>query len=208
LQSIARLKRRIDHYRLLTDDAEVMAVITPRPLTKFDYWQLPEAGPRYQLINGDLYMAPAPNRFHQDISRTIQFEILKYLEREPRGLIYNAPFDVVLTDLNVFQPDLAFFSRERREVLTEKGAEGSPDLVVEILSARTAKLDLDQKRLVYARTGVSELWIVDPDKLEILVFDLRVDPDVPAATLRQNDVLRSQFLPGFELPVRTAFQRF
>ena len=185
-----------------------MAVITPRPLTKFDYWQLPEAGPRYQLINGDLYMAPAPNRFHQDISRTIQFEILKYLEREPRGLIYNAPFDVVLTDLNVFQPDLAFFSRERREVLTEKGAEGSPDLVVEILSARTAKLDLDQKRLVYARTGVSELWIVDPDKLEILVFDLRADPDVPAATLRQNDVLRSQFLPGFELPVRTAFQRF
>jgi Uma2 family endonuclease len=185
-----------------------MPVVKPRPLTKFDYWQLPDAGPRYQLINGDLYMAPAPNRFHQDISRTIQFEILKYLEREPGGIVYNAPFDVVLTDINVFQPDLAFFSKERRKVLTEKGAEGAPDLVVEVLSPSTAPLDLDQKRVVYARTGVSELWIVDPDKLEVQVYDLRRDPDVPAATLRENDVLRSQFLPGFELPVRTALQRF
>jgi Uma2 family endonuclease len=53
------------------------------------------------------------------------------------------PFDVILTDLNVFQPDLAFFSRERRNVLTDKGAEGAPDLVIEILSARP---DIDQKR--------------------------------------------------------------
>jgi Uma2 family endonuclease len=153
-------------------------------------------------------MAPVPNRFRQDISRTIHFEILKYLERGPGGIIYNTPFDVVLTDINVFQPDLAYFSKERRQVLTEKGAEGAPDLVVEILSASTARLDLDQKRVVYARTGVSELWIVDPDKLEIQVFDLRVDPDVPAATSRQNDLLRSRFLPGIELPVSTVFQRF
>ena len=201
------MKCGIDHRRGLTD-AEEMAVTKPRPLTKFDYWQLPETGPRYQLINGDLYTAPAPNRFHQDISRTIEFEILKYLEREPRGIIYNAPFDVVLTDLNVFQPDLAFFSRERRNILKEKGAEGPPDLVVEILSASTARLDIDQKRVVYARTGVSELWIVDPDNFEIQVFDLRVNPDLPAVTLRQNDLLGSRFLPGFELPVSTVFQRF
>ena len=153
-------------------------------------------------------MAPAPNRFHQDISRTIQFEILKYLERQPCGIIYDAPFDVVLTDVNVFQPDLAFFSDERRKVLTDKGAEGAPDLVVEILSPNTARLDLDQKRIVYVRSGVSDLWIVDPDKLEIQVFDLHADPEAPAATLRQNDILRSRFLPGFELPVRTVFQRF
>jgi Uma2 family endonuclease len=150
-------------------------------------------------------MAPAPNRFHQDISRTIEFDILKYLEREPRGIIYDAPFDVVLTDLNVFQPDLSFYSQERRNVLTDKGAEGAPDLVVEILSA---SLDVDQKRVVYARTGVSELWIVDPDNFEIQVFDLRVDPDLPAVTLRQNDLLRTRFLPGFELPVSTVFRRF
>jgi hypothetical protein len=71
-------------------------------------------------------MAPGRNRFHQDISRTIQFEILKYLEAEPVGILYDAPFDVVLTDINVFQPDLAFFSERRRHFLTDKGAEGAP----------------------------------------------------------------------------------
>jgi hypothetical protein len=96
-----------------------MAQVTARPLTKYDYGILPEAGPRYQLINGNLFMAPAPNRFHQDISRTIQFEMMKYLEVQPVGIVYNAPFDVVLTDINVFQPDLAFFS-ERHAVLSQK----------------------------------------------------------------------------------------
>jgi Uma2 family endonuclease len=84
-------------------------------------------------------------------------------EREPRGIIYDAPFDLILTDLIVFQPDLAFFSRKRRNSLTDNVAEGAPDLVVEILSASTARLDIDQQLVVYARTGVSELWIIDPD---------------------------------------------
>jgi Uma2 family endonuclease len=151
----------------------LMVQVTPRPLTKYDYWVLPEAGPRYQLINGNLFMAPAPNRFHQDISRSIQFQMMKYLEVKPAGIIYNAPFDVVLTDINVFQPDLAFFSERRQRFLTEKGAEGAPDLVVEILSPTTANLDLDQKRVVYSRAGVDELWIVDPLGEEIRVYHLR-----------------------------------
>jgi hypothetical protein len=67
-----------------------MAQVTSRPLTKYDYWVLPEAGPRYQLINGNLFMAPPSNRFHQDISRTIQFEMMKYLEVQPVGIVYDA----------------------------------------------------------------------------------------------------------------------
>jgi Uma2 family endonuclease len=185
-----------------------MAQTTTRPLTKYDYWELPEAGPRYQLINGDLFMAPAPNRFHQDISRTIQFEIMKYLEAEPVGILYDAPFDVVLTDINVFQPDLAFFSEQRRHFLTDKGAEGAPDLVVEILSPKTAHLDLEQKRLVYARTGVDELWVVDPEGEEVRVYLFREDPDLPKVILRSGDLLKTSRLPGFELSVQKIFERF
>jgi Uma2 family endonuclease len=185
-----------------------MAQTTARPLTKYDYWELPEAGPRYQLINGDLFMAPAPNRFHQDISRTIQFEIMKYLEAEPVGILYDAPFDVVLTDINVFQPDLAFFSEQRRHFLTDKGAEGAPDLVVEILSPKTAHLDLEQKRLVYARTGVDELWVVDPEGEEVPVYLFREDPDLPKVILRSGDLLKTSRLPGFELSNQKIFERF
>jgi hypothetical protein len=62
---------------LLRADHEVWCMaLTAGPLTEYDYWVLPESGPRYQLINGNLFMAPAPNRFHQDISRTIQFEMI------------------------------------------------------------------------------------------------------------------------------------
>lgn len=185
-----------------------MDQVTARLLTKYDYWALPEAGPQYQLINGDLFMAPAPNRFHQDISRTIQFEMMKYLEAQPVGIVYDAPFDVILTDTNVFQPDLAFFSERRRRFLTEKGAEGAPDLVVEILSPKTAHLDLGQKRVVYARTGVDELWVVDPEGEEVRVYHLRRDPDLPQAILRSGDVLKTSLLPGFEVSVKKIFQRF
>jgi Uma2 family endonuclease len=185
-----------------------MAQVTARPLTKYDYWVLPESGPRYQLINGNLFMAPAPNRFHQDISRTIQFEMMKYLEVQPVGIVYDAPFDVVLSDINVFQPDLAFFSERRRRFLTEKGAEGSPDLVVEILSPKTAHLDLDQKRVVYSRAGVDELWIVDPAGEEVRVYHLREDPNLPKVILSSGDVLKTSLLPGFEISVKKIFQRF
>ncbi|MBV8070469.1 MAG: Uma2 family endonuclease [Acidobacteriaceae bacterium] len=186
-----------------------MAHATVPPLTKYDYWELPEAGPQYQLINGDLFMAPAPNRFHQDISRTILFEMMKFLEGQPAlGIVYDAPFDVVLTDLNVLQPDLAFFSERRRRFLTEKGAEGAPDLVVEILSPSTAHFDLDQKRVVYARTGVDELWIVDPEGEEVRIYHFREDADLPRLVLRSGDAIKTSLLPGFEIAVKKIFQRF
>jgi len=122
--------------------------------------------------------------------------------------LYNAPFDVVLTDINVFQPDLAFFSERRRPFLTEKGAEGAPDLVVEILSRKTAHLDLDHKRLVYARTGVDELWVVDPEEEEVRVYLFREDPDLPKVILRSGDLLKTSRLPRFELSVQKIFKLF
>ena len=104
------------------------------PLTAEDYRLLPEAGPRYQLIEGDLFMAPAPNRYHQDISGYIHFLLRAYLEKHRVGKLYGAPFDVFLDEINVYQPDLVFISKQNFSVLTDAGAVGAPDLVVEILS--------------------------------------------------------------------------
>src|SRR5215212_8445354 len=132
------------------------------PLTVEDYRLLPDGGPRYQLIEGDLYMAPAPNRFHQDISANI-FELVRaYVVRHRNGKVYYAPFDVYLDEINVHQPDILFVCNKNR-ILTDAGAEGAPDFVVEILSPKTAHLDTKSKRQVYARSGVKEFWIVDPD---------------------------------------------
>jgi Uma2 family endonuclease len=123
-----------------------MALAQEALFTRSDYQFLPESGPRYQVIEGQLCIAPAPNRCHQDISRNIEFILLKYLEKHPIGKMYHAPFDVYLDDHNVFQPDIAIFSNQRLPVLTDAGAEGAPDFVVEILSPRTAQSDRVPKR--------------------------------------------------------------
>ncbi len=113
------------------------------PLTVEDYRSLPETGPRYQLIEGDLYMAPVPNRFHQEISRNLQFKLHAYLRQTGIGKLFNAPFDVYLDETNVFQPDLLVVLNDRLGTLTEAGAEGPPNFVVEILSPKTRRLDLE-----------------------------------------------------------------
>ncbi|SRR5258705_483411 len=183
-----------------------MLKMVPRPLTVHDYREMPEGPPYYQLIDGELQMSPSPNREHQEILTRIFAAFVRYLDKHPRaGRLYVAPFDVYLTDLNVYQPDLVFISSERRNILSDQGAEGAPDLVVEILSPRTAKADRGVKRDIYARTGVQELWIVDPDREQVQVYDLPQNADAPAATYSKRQKLRSGVLPKLVIPIASIF---
>jgi Uma2 family endonuclease len=184
-----------------------MAWVEDVLITSADYQLLPETGPRYQVIEGHLCMAPAPNLYHQDISRNIEFVLLKYLEKHPLGTLYHAPFDVYLDNHNVYQPDIAHFSNERRSRLTDAGAEGAPNFVVEILSPRTAQLDREPKRRVYAGAGVEELWIVDPTKQSIEVFLLPEDVNEPAAIHTAKARFTSACFPGLTFRGTQIFSR-
>jgi Uma2 family endonuclease len=177
------------------------------PLTVENYKLLPETGPRYQLIQGDLYMAPAPNRFHQEISRNLQFELHSYLKGNPIGKLFNAPFDVYLDEVNVFQPDIIIVLNERLRILTEEGAEGAPDLVVEILSPKTRRLDLVNKKQEYARAGVNELWIIDPEVRTITIHRFAPDGTEQVRLINEEGTLSTALLPGFSLVARTIFER-
>jgi Uma2 family endonuclease len=172
-----------------------------------DYQLLPETGPRYQVVEGELCMAPAPNRYHQDISRNIEFLLLKYLEKYPRGKLYHAPFDVYLDKYNVFQPDILFVATERLAVLSDRGAEGAPNLVIEILSTRTADLDRETKRKVYARTGVEELWVIDPWEQTIGVYHLQKDATKPAAVHKAKNTFTSPQFPGLKISAAEILKR-
>jgi len=175
------------------------------PLTVEDYRLLPEAGPRYQLIEGDLFMAPAPNRFHQDISGNIFLLIAGYLKKHRIGKAYCAPFDVYLDESNVVQPDVLFVSK-KNDILTAAGAEGAPDFIVEILSPKTAFLDKKSKRRVYARSGVKELWIIDPDIKTIQVYFLQKDAERPATNYTEKDTLTSPHFPGLKFKATEIFK--
>ena len=176
-------------------------------VTADDYRAMPETGPRYQLIEGELIMSPAPNRYHQDISRNLEFLLLKYLEKHPVGKIYDAPFDVYLTRYNVFQPDILFVANDRLAILTEAGASGAPNLVIEILSARTATLDKESKRKVYAREGVEEMWLLDPALKTVAVYRLQERPAEPLAIHGLKDKLETICFPGLKLRVKDLFRQ-
>ena len=184
-----------------------MQAVQMEPLTVEDYRMMPEAGPRYQLVEGELFMAPAPNRFHQDISLNIVLMVGGYLEKHPIGKLYEAPFDVYLDEFNVHQPDIVFIAKANYEILTDAGAEGAPDFIVEILSPKTAFLDKKAKRKVYARAGVKELWFVDPDTRMVHVYFLQNDPDHPAATYGEKDTFSSPHFPSLKIRVARIFKR-
>ena len=181
-----------------------MGTLAP-PITVEDYKVLPETGPRYQLVEGSLEMAPAPNRFHQDISRNIEFAILQWINTGGGGKVYDAPFDVYLDDTNVFQPDIAFISPENLGILTAAGAEGAPDLIVEILSPSNRALDLGPKKKLYARFGVKELWMIDPEPRTISKYSLRDDAQNPIETISESGFLESDLLPGLKIAGAEAF---
>lgn len=184
-----------------------MSIASNDRLTAEDYRALPEGGQQYQLIEGDLHMAPAPNRFHQDILLNIAVIIAKFMETHPVGKLYPAPFDVYLNNENVFQPDLVFIARENYRVLTDAGVEGVPDLAIEILSPRTAKLDRTAKRPVYAKSGVKELWLVDPEATTVAVYYLQQNASQPASVYSTADQFTSGFFPGLVFSVAEIFKR-
>src|SRR5437763_379166 len=96
-------------------------------LTVDNFMALPECSTPCQLIEGEIHMAPAPHRFHQGIAFNLVAILAAYLDKHPIGKVYFAPVDVVLTEHNVFQPDLLFIRNENLSLLTEHGVEGAPD---------------------------------------------------------------------------------
>jgi Uma2 family endonuclease len=136
-----------------------------------DYQQLPEGAP-YQLINGKLIMSPSPNRAHQKLIGEIFRIIANYLKDNPIGEVYIAPSDVCLDDENVVQPDIYFVSKNNLSILTDAGADGAPDLIIELLSPSNAYYDLRAKVQLYEKYGVKEYFIVDPEDNMVIAYKL------------------------------------
>jgi Uma2 family endonuclease len=133
-------------------------------LTYRDYVHFPEDGKRHEIIDGEHYVTPAPETYHQKLSRKIQFQLFQQIEERGLGEVYNAPTDVELSDADIVQPDLVVILAAKQRIVTPKKVKGIPDLVVEILSPATKGRDRRLKRELYRRVGVPEYWIVDPDE--------------------------------------------
>ncbi len=150
-------------------------------------------------------MSPSPNRYHQTISRNLGVVLAIYLKDKPMGVIYSAPFDVSLSGQNIFQPDLLFVSNANKSILTQQGAKGAPDWIAEILSKNNAKFDTEIKREIYAKHGVSEYWIVDPDKKEIHLYDFKIQTEQAVRVVTQKEHFFSNQFPGLDISAEELF---
>jgi len=136
-----------------------------------DYMNLPESEEkRHELLEGEIYVVPSPNTIHQAIVRKISRAFEDYVLSRGMGTIFFAPLDVVLSNEDVVQPDILFVSTERTSIITEQNIQGAPDIVLEVLSRATASRDRTLKRARYARFGVREYWIVDPQTKTIEIL--------------------------------------
>lgn len=132
---------------------------------------------RIEYLNGDIVMTPARSPHHQIIVTNLLLLLGQYAMQNGLGLVLPAPLDVVLSkEAQIAQPDLIFIAKARAPKLVTRAAiTGAPDLVLEIISPSTARADRKIKPPLYAKHGVAEFWLVDPEDQSVEVFVLDGD---------------------------------
>ncbi len=161
--------------------------------TYADYMTWPD-GERWELIDGEAYMmSPAPSRKHQEISIDLASQFHTFLKGK-KCRVYDAPFDVRLPQHadqpddeieTVVQPDIVVVCDGSK--LDDRGCKGAPDLVIEILSPSTSKMDLQDKFFLYQRVGVKEYWLVHPSDKTVMVFRLNNQGEYGRADMFAGD---------------------
>lgn len=180
--------------------------------TYADYlkWQIKE---RVELLRGRIMpMSPAPSREHQQISGILFFHLFGYFKGK-KCRVFSAPFDVRLPisqdpakEVTVVQPDLCVICDENK--LDERGCNGAPDLIVEILSPGNSKKEMREKYSAYEEAGVREYWLVNPLDKVVLVYLLNeAGKYIGLAPSTEDDDLTASIFPELTISLREVFQQ-
>jgi Uma2 family endonuclease len=177
----------------------MVSLLERPPRTTMEVFKMLPEGTRCELINGIIYMSPAPSLNHQDAVTHIGSQIYSYVKKRKLGKAYVSPIDVYLGDrANAFQPDFVFVSNQNLSILKEDGIYGAPDLVIEILSPGTKGLDLGKKKKVYEKAGVKEYWVIDTETKLCTGFQL-VDKKFDEFKKEKNKLASSLLKQTFKL---------
>ena len=164
-----------------------------RRWTYEEFRRLPDDGNRYEVIAGELYLTPAPRAVHQEIVGYLSEVLRPFVRKHGLGRVLPGPIDVLFAEGDYLEPDLVFVRHDRREIVTDRGIEAAPDLVIEVLSTSTAARDRGIKRERYALFGVPEYWIVDADARQIEIHRNQEPPRLPQVV---RDTLAWRPVPG------------
>jgi Uma2 family endonuclease len=181
-------------------------VSRPPLLTYEDYRMLPDDGKRYELIEGEVFVSPAPSTRHQMVSANLLYALMDALHKPGLARIFHAPTDLVLTKTTAVQPDLVIVGKARESLITARALEGPPDVAVEILSP--SSLDRDQyiKRKLYERFGIPEYWVVDPEQGQIIIYRLDEGTYGIRARYDRSSTLECPEFPTLAVPLLDVFR--
>jgi Uma2 family endonuclease len=172
-----------------------------------DWLALPDDGFRYEVLDGELYMSPAPSVPHQSAATRLAARMLVYVEDRDLGFVFTAPVGMRLPGQEVpVQPDVVFVSKERAHIIEHDYIEGAPDLVVEILSPSYWMYDRGKKQEAYRLAGVKEYWIGDYRAKSIDVLELDKEAYVLVNQYQVGDVAQSVMLRGFTMAVANVYK--
>src|SRR5260370_23501277 len=177
-----------------------MATGLKQKLDYDDYARIPPDGKRYELLEGDLFVTPAPSPLHQRVSKRLQRKLEVYFEARGLGEVFNAPIDVILTLHDVVQPDLVVVTDPAQ--ISGRGIEGAPALVVEVLSPTTRDHDRTTKARRYAALGGRHYWVLDPEGSRLDCYRLERGGVVPAGRPGSGPAPWPPQLPPFPVPRR------
>jgi len=170
-----------------------------KEMTASEYEMLSESNLPCQLVNGLLFMSPAPTPNHQRIVRRL-FKLIDGHIKD-NGEVLFSPIDLYVDEKNVYQPDLIYLSSANKSAVTKRGVEKSPDLIIEVISPSNSHVDRYTKKEAYARIRVKEYWIIDPGNETIEIFSSANQMEQPVFFLAEAGTVYSPLLPSlaFEL---------
>ncbi len=184
-----------------------MALAIEQPLRSWtyqDYLKI-EDDLLYEIMEGELEMAPSPGTYHQRSSRDLGFAVWKYVKDTDQGEVLFAPTDVILDEKNKPQPDLMFVSKERLTIIRDAGIFGCPDMVVEIISPTSIHRDRYRKKAMYEKFGVPEYWIVDALYKTVEVLTLQEGGYILHSFARESGIVESKVIKGFQIEIADIF---
>jgi Uma2 family endonuclease len=126
----------------------------------------------YEILDGELFVTPAPAPRHQTVLANLVLVLEQYVRPRRLGRIFFSPIDLILAPTTIAQPDLLFVPSGKRAIVTGRGIEAAPDLVVEVVSPHSARQDRQTKAALYGRFGIPNYWILDPAERTFEAFAL------------------------------------
>ncbi len=178
----------------------------PKRMTYEEFMSLPEDNRRCELLSGWVVREPSPGQLHQAVVVNLCWLFRDHTRRTGKGQVYTGPFDTVLSAKDVVQPDLIYITANRTDIITSKNVEGAPDLAIEVISPYSARKDRILRLNLYARAGIREYWLVNPQEKTVEVFTLSGNGYEKLGCFTPGTPIRSRILPDFSPDATDVFR--